>query len=77
MSLTLICFMSSESVGSSPSDTHETGVLMFLCLVPLMESNKTLVTKQGRSMAQVVSRRPLTAEVRVRARASHYGTCSG
>jgi hypothetical protein len=31
----------------------------------------------GRVMAQVVSRRPLTAEARVRARVNPYGICGG
>jgi hypothetical protein len=31
----------------------------------------------GRDMAQVVSRRPLTAEARVRARVNTCGICSG
>jgi hypothetical protein len=31
----------------------------------------------GRAMAQVVSRRPLTAEARVRARVNSYGICGG
>jgi hypothetical protein len=32
---------------------------------------------QGRAMAQVVSRRPLTAEARVRDRVNPYGICGG
>jgi hypothetical protein len=39
---------------------------------------ETLVTTyKGRAMAQVVSRRPLTAEARVRARVNPYGICGG
>jgi hypothetical protein len=36
-----------------------------------------LIVRLGRAMAQVVSRRPLTAEARVRARVNPCGICAG
>jgi hypothetical protein len=39
--------------------------------------SKPGTTVLGRAMAQVVSRRPLTAEARVRARANPSGICGG
>jgi hypothetical protein len=39
--------------------------------------NQVVITVNGRDAAQVVSRRPVTAETRVRARVNPYGICGG
>jgi hypothetical protein len=43
----------------------------------LLTGNMHVTLSMGRAMAQVVSRRPLTAEARVRARLNPCGICGG
>jgi hypothetical protein len=58
------------------SDTSTSGPRMIGLLLPLSDSYSAHANlSHGRAMAQAVSRRPLTAEARVRSRASPRGIC--